>query len=168
MDEFLAFVTIDVWTMIFTWGNLIILFLLMKKFLFKPANRLLEQRQKQAEDMLKNAENDMNEAEKLKNEYQEKLDKAEAYANEMVKEASRKATLKEEEIIKEANSKAAGIIERANKQIELEKESAFQNLKEEVSSISCMLASKILEKDISEEDHREIIGKFINEIGESK
>jgi len=168
MDEFLAFVTIDVWTMLFTWGNLIILFLLMKKFLFKPVNNLLERRQKEAAQMLESAEKDMKEADELKAQYKEKIDDAKKEAGEMIKEASRKAALKEEEIIKDANEKASKIIERANKQISLEKESAFAELKEDISSISVMLASKVLEKDISEEDHKEIIGKFIDEIGESK
>lgn len=168
MDEFLAFVTIDVWTMIFTWGNLLILFWLMKKYLFKPVNAILDKRQEEAEGMISSAKRDMDEAMELKAEYREKLENATMQANEMVKDAARKATLKEEEIIKDANDKAAQIIERANKQIELERENAYQEIKKDVSSLSVMIASKVLEKDISEEDHKEMIGKFIDEIGESK
>jgi len=44
MEKYLAFVTIDVWTLIFTWANLLILFLLMKKFFFKPIKNILKQR----------------------------------------------------------------------------------------------------------------------------
>ena len=47
MGEYLSFVTIDVWTMIFTWANLLILFLLMKKFLFGPVRRIIEKREEE-------------------------------------------------------------------------------------------------------------------------
>ena len=44
MNEYLPFVSIDTWTMIFTWANLLILFLLLKKFLFKPVTKILDER----------------------------------------------------------------------------------------------------------------------------
>lgn len=168
MDEFLAFVTIDVWTMIFTWGNLIILLLLMKKFLFKPVNNILDKRKNEIEEMYKSASDDKIAANEMKEEYTLKLNKAREDAEEIVKSASRKAILKEEEIISDANLQASKIIERAKGQIELERSNAFAELREDVSSISIMIASKVLEKDIDESDHREMIDKFIGEIGDKK
>lgn len=168
MDEFLAFVTIDVWTMIFTWGNLIILLLLMKKFLFKPVNNILEKRKNEVDEMYKNASESEKTANELKNEYSVKLSKAKEEAEDIVKTASRKAVLKEEEIINEANLEASRIIERAKHQIDLEKSNAMAELREEVSDISVMIASKVLEKDINVAEHKEMIDKFINEIGEAK
>lgn len=168
MDEFLAFVTIDVWTMIFTWGNLIILLLLMKKFLFKPVNNILDKRKNEIEEMYKNASDDKIAANEMKEEYTLKLNKAREEAEEIVKSASRKAILKEEEIISDANLQASKIIERAKGQIELERSNAYAELREDVSSISIMIASKVLEKDIDESDHREMIDKFIGEIGDKK
>ena len=44
MDKYLAFFTVDVWTMLFTWVNMLILFTVMKKFLFKPVMNILDQR----------------------------------------------------------------------------------------------------------------------------
>ena len=166
MEEFLAFVTIDVWTMIFTWGNLIILFLLMKKFLFKPVNNILDKRKEEINTMYKNAEEDEITAKEMKNEYEMRLRDAKNEADEIVKTASRKAILKEEEIISEANIQASKIIERAKNQVEIERSNALAELREDVSEISVMIASKVLEKDIKESDHRDIIDKFINEMGE--
>jgi len=168
MDEFLAFVTIDVWTMIFTWGNLIILFILMKKFLFKPVNNILDKRKSEIDEMYKNASEDETAAKEMKKDYEAKLHDAKIEADEIVKSASRKAVLREEEIISEANAQASKIIERAKGQIEIERSNALAELREDVSEISVMIASKVLEKDIKESDHREIIDKFINEMGESK
>lgn len=162
----MAFVTIDVWTLIFTWGNLIILFLLMKKFLFKPINNILEKRKKEIDEMYDDAETSKNEAEKLLSEYNEKVSGAKEEAEGILKNAKERALLKEEEIVNNAKADAAKIMARAEREIELEKSSARAELLEEVSSLSVIMASKILEKDIKEEDHKEMIDKFINEIGD--
>lgn len=166
MEEFMAFVTIDVWTMLFTWGNLIILFLLMKKFLFKPVNNILEKRKQEIGDMYDKAESDKKEAQKLLGEYSEKIQSANVEADEIIKTAKELAVKKQDEILSEANSGALKILERAEKNIELEKSKAKAELLSEVSSLSVMMASKILEKDISAAEHKEIIDKFINEMGD--
>lgn len=166
MEEFMAFVTIDVWTMLFTWGNLIILFLLMKKFLFKPVNNILEKRKQEIGDMYDKAESDKKEAQKLLGEYSEKIQSANVEADEIIKTAKELAVKKQDEILSEANSGALKILERAEKNIELEKSKTKAELLSEVSSLSVMMASKILEKDISAAEHKEIIDKFINEMGD--
>lgn len=165
-EEFLAFVTIDVWTMIFTWANLIILFLLMKKFLFKPINNILEKRKKEIDDIYDAANSAKSEADTLLAEYSEKVSIAQKEADDILALASSRAAKKEEEVLAEAANQAAKIVERANRQVELEKTKAKSELIDEVSSLSVLVASKILQRDISEKDHAEMIDKFINEIGE--
>ena len=168
MDEFLAFVTIDVWTMLFTWGNLLILFLLLKKFLFKPVNNILQKRHDEVDAMYSEASKNSEEAKKMREEYTKKLIDSKNEAEEIIKTAARKAILKEEEIISEAQGEANKIIKRAKAQIENERNSAFAELRSDVSELSVMIASKVLEKDIKESDHKEIIDKFIENMGEAK
>ncbi len=168
MDEFLAFVTIDVWTMLFTWGNLLILLFLMKKFLFKPVNNILQKRQDEVDEMYSQASKNSEDAKKMREEYTKKLIDSKNEAEEIIKTATRKAVLKEEEIISEAHEESSKIIERAKVQIENERSSAFSELRSDVSELSVMIASKVLEKDIKESDHKEIIDKFIEDMGEAK
>lgn len=165
MEEFLAFVTIDKWTMLFTWGNLIILFLLMKKFLFKPVKAVIDAREKEVNDMLDSAAADKTQAESMKDEYTKKLEEARSDAETIVSGAVRNARLKEEEILKEAREQASAVMQRAENQIELEKKKALDDIKNDVSDMAVAIASKVIEKDISEKDHEEIINKFIDEMG---
>ncbi len=167
MDEFLSFVTIDVWTMIMTWGNLLILFLLMKKFLFGPVKKIMDERQAEIEKNITDAETAKTDAESLKAEYEERLKAAKKEADTILNTASKKALLKEEEIIKEANEKALGILEKADKDIAMERKAALESLKGEVSEIATSIAAKIIEKDIDEKDHEKLIEKFIDEIGDA-
>ncbi len=167
MDEFLSFVTIDVWTMIMTWGNLLILFLLMKKFLFGPVKKIMDERQAEIEKNINDAEAAKTDAETLKAEYEDRLKSAKKEADTILSTASKKALLKEEEIIKEAQSKAADILEKADKDIAMERKAALESLKGEVSEIATSIAAKIIEKDIDEKDHEKLIEKFIDEIGDA-
>lgn len=167
MGEYLSFVTIDVWTMIFTWANLLILFLLMKKFLFGPVRRIIEKREEEINSSINKAEELEKEAEKMKADYENKLENAKDKAEEIVRTATRNAYLKEEEILKNAQKKAADMLEKADKQIEMEKQAALNDVKNEVSHMATAVAEKILEKDINEEDHARLIDEFIKGMGET-
>ena len=162
--RFLDFVTIDVWTLIFTWGNLLILFLLMKKLLFKPVRKMMLDRENEVKEMYIDAEKSRSDADALKADYETRLSKQEA--EEIIKSATRSATLKSEEIIADAQKNAAGIIERADKQIEAEKRNAENELKNEVSELALSIASKVIEKEIDGEKHKELIDSFIEKMGE--
>jgi F-type H+-transporting ATPase subunit b len=163
MEDFLSFVTIDKWEIIFTWGNLLILFLLMKKILFKPVKAILDKREKEINSIYDDAKKASDSAEKLKEEYTEKLSKAKEDAEEIVRSATKKAQLTEEELMQNARMKAEKIVERAEEQIQLEKQNAVNEVKNEISDIAVSLASEIIKKEISEDKQHEIIDGLIKD-----
>ena len=167
MENYLSFVTIDLWTLIFTWGNLLILFFLMKKLLFKPVINILSKREQEVSDMYDNASFAKAEAANMKSEYAAKLANAGNEASRIIDSALKKAQQSEEEIIKDARSKAELILRRAEENIELEKQTAFNDLKNDISDMAVSLASRIVERDVNEAEHREIIDKVIDSIGEA-
>lgn len=165
LDKFESFVGVNFWTMIFAWINLLILYLAFKKFLFVPIKKMIDSRQKEIDDMYSDAEDARNSAGQLKSEYEEKISHADEESQEILKNAVRRAQLKEEEILKEANAQAARTLERAEEQIELEKKRAINEVKNEVSSMAIGIASAVIERDVSESEHRDLIDDFINNIG---
>ena len=168
MEEFQSFVTIDVWTMIFTWVNLIILVLVMKKFLFKPIMNMFEQREKEVGDMYSKAESAQKNAEELESEYTEKLSCAKEEAAKIMKDAKHDATLRGEEIVGDAKREASAILAKARKEIEREKETAVSEIKGDIAEIAVNIAQKVIEKDIKEEDHERLVEEFIDSWGENK
>ncbi|MBQ4110861.1 MAG: F0F1 ATP synthase subunit B [Clostridia bacterium] len=168
MEKYLDFVTIDFWEIIFTWVNLLILFLLMKKILFKPIKNILEQRENEVNSMYSDAENAKNSAESMEKEYTRKLADAKNEANEIVKNATRTAELRSEEIIRTAQEQATNIKEKANKDIERDKINAINEAKKDISEIAVSIAEKVIEKDINEKDYDRLIENFINEMGDSE
>ena len=168
LEKFEDFVGVNLWTMLFAWLNLLILYLILKKIAFKPLKNMIDSRQKEVDEMYSNAENAENEAGELRREYEEKLSGAKAESEEILKNAQRRAILREEEIIKEAEAEAGRIMERAEAEIELERRRAVNDVKDEVSEIAISIAEAVIERDINENEHKELIDSFIEKMGDEK
>ena len=168
IQKFEAFVGVNPWTMLFAWLNLLILYLFLKKLAFEPLMSMITSRQKEVDDMYSDAETARNTADELKAEYEEKISKANEESEQILKSAVRRAQLKEEEILKEAGVEAARVLERAEEQIALEKKQALNQIKNEVSAMAIGIASAVIERDVSENEHKELIDDFINNMGNEK
>lgn len=164
--DYTPFLTIDPVTMIATLLNTLILFLVLKHFLFKPVNKILDERKEKVEKTYKEADDKLTEASRLETEYTEKLANAKAESAEIVKNATKRAQLRSDEIIAEAKAEASGLIVKANADIEKEKKRAVNQIKDEISDIALMVAEKVVEKEISPKDHERLIENFISEFGE--
>lgn len=165
LDKFESFVGVNFWTMIFAWVNLLILYIFFKKFLFVPMKNMIDSRQKEIDDMYSQAEEARTSAAELKEEYEGRLERANEESEQILKSAVRRAQLKEEEILKEAGDEAARVLERAEEQIALEKKQALNDVKNEVSAMAIGIASAVIERDVSQKEHKEFIDDFIDNIG---
>lgn len=156
----------NTWTAIFTLCNLIIVFLIGRKFLFGPVKKMIDDRQKEIDDMYDDAEKSKTDAALLKSEYEEKLEHAKEQSEEIIKTSVRNAKLKEEEIIKNAKAEAAAAIKRADEQIAMERRQALNDIKNDVSNIAIDIAETVLERDINKEEHEKMIDNFIMQLGD--
>lgn len=166
MEKYLAFVTIDVWTLIFTWANLLILFLLMKKFFFKPIKNILKQREDEINSLYEKANSSSTEAEKLKEEYENRLKDAKKEASEIVGNAVKNAAARGNAIVDDAKKEARGILDKAEREIEQEKTAAVNEIKGDISNLAVNIAQKVIEKDLNKEDHEKMIDDIISKMGE--
>ena len=155
MDAFESFVGVNVWTMLFAWCNLLVLYLFLKKILFKPMKNMIDSRQKEIDDMYKNASDAETDANTMKASYEEKLSHANEESEEILKTALRRAQLK-----------ASRIHERAQEEIELEKKHALSEVKNEVSEMAISIAGAVIGREVSEKEHAEFIDSFIDSVGE--
>ena len=162
-----SFVGINGWTMLFAWCNLLIVYLILKKILFKPVKNMIDSRQREVDDMYRGAEEAKESAEKMREEYEEKLGRAEEESEEILRTAGRRAQLRSEEIISEAQREASRTLERAAEQIELEKKQALNEVKDSVAEMAISIASAVIERDVSPEEHAGLIDDFIESVGES-
>ena len=156
-----AFVSIGWWEILVTMCNTLITFAIIKKFLFKPVRKMLAQREEEVKTIYSAAEQAQTEAEQKRTEYTERLSKAKEEAAEIVGSATRRATVRSEEILKESSQQAAAMMKKAETTIEQERKKAMN----ELASLSVMIASKVVERDVKESDHERFIEEFIDKVG---
>ena len=158
---------LNVWTMLFTFCNLMIVFFVGKKFLFGPIKKMIDSRQKEIDDMYETAERSVEDGNRYKAEYEEKLKVAREESDAIMRETVRNAHLKEENILREAREEAGQILKRADEQIEMERRQAVNDIKNDVSDMAVDIAGAVLGRDIKAEEHSELIDSFIDRFGES-
>ena len=160
----LELISLNIWHVIATIANLLILTLIIKKFLFKPVQKILAERKGQVDDIYKNAEEAAAKAEEDRKLYSEKLEGARDEAESIVKAATQRADRLSDEIIEDAHKRAADAMKKAEDDIALEKKKAMNELKNEISEISVQIAENVVGREINEDDHREMIDSFIDNL----
>jgi F-type H+-transporting ATPase subunit b len=156
------------WTFVFQIVNTLILYLVLKKFLFVPVTGFIQGRQDEIQSSYDDAEKTNEEAKKLKSEYENILDKVEEEKQKILIAAKKKADEQGSEIIKESKEQAAKLKEKAEQEIEIEKKKAINDVKDDISSMVIMAASKVLENEVDESRNKKLVDDFIKEVGESK
>ena len=168
MTGFEQIIGINPWTALFTFCNMIITFLLLKKFLFKPVKKMIDQRQKEIDDLYADAENSKAKAQEIQAEYESRLDSARAERDELMADAVKRAQKREQEIIAQAKDQAASMMTRAEADIAQEKKKALNQVKNEISSISVSIAQEVVGREISAADHERLVTEFIGRLGETQ
>lgn len=161
-----GFINVNFWTALFTLLNFLLVLFVGKKFLYGPVTKMIQDRQKEIDDMYSTASSAKQEAESLQREYQQKLNEASATADQMVQQAVSRAQTREEEIIRKANADADAIMAKASADIALEKKKAVNDAKNEISGLALAIAGKVVEKELKPEDQSAMIDRFISELGD--
>lgn len=155
------------WTFIAQIANLFIQAYLIKRFLFKPINEILEKRKAMADAQIEDAKKDRTEAAAMKAEYEKDMAEARSKASDILTNAQKTAAAQSEEILQEAAVQAAAMKEKAANDIEQEKRKAVTQIRDEIGGIAMDIAGKVIEREINEEDHRKLIDEFIANVGEA-
>ena len=160
-------VTLVPWTVIAQILNLFLQMYLIKRFLFKPINEILEKRKKMADEVLTDARAAKDEAEKLRDEYEQGMSKARAAATQIVRSAQKQAQVQADKVVKEAQDKADAIKAKAEADIAQDRKKALNEVKDEIGGLAMEIAGKGVSKEIREEDHKDLIDEFIQNVGEA-
>ncbi|GAA0319940.1 F0F1 ATP synthase subunit B [Bacillus carboniphilus] len=159
----------------FTWGDSIyqlfaflVLMLLLSKFAWKPLMKIMKDRENHISNEIDAAENSRRDANKLLEEQRVLLKEARTEAQSLIDNARKLGDDQREEIIQAAKSEADRMKEAAKREIIQEKEQAVSALREQVASLSVMIASKVIEKNLSADEQQALINQYIKEAGEER
>lgn len=161
-------ITVNIWQIVVSLLNLVILFLIVKKFLYKPIKKALKDREEKLEEKYTEADERLENAKITEQELNEKLSDAENMAAQIVNEATVNAEKRKTEITAEAQAEAENIVRLAHAEAELEKKKAQSEIKTQIVDVSLALSEKLIEREIKEEDHHDLIDSFISQIGDEE
>lgn len=150
-------------TLGFTVLNIVVLFFILKKLLFKPVTKHLDNRTKKIEDALKSAEESKEMVRQLKIEYDEKIKAAKDEGQKVIDMYKGMAQKEYNSIIEDARKEAQEIIVNAKAELEVEKEQLISNLKGEIANMVLATSEKVLARNLDNDTNRKLISDFIND-----
>lgn len=155
------------WSMLMIFANVVILYLIMKRFFFEKIHNFMKKRQDSVKDAIASAEAINRKADKKMENYQKKIARVESEGRDIIRNAKEKADAQAARILDDAHTRAAAIISKAEKEIEREKVQALSEMKSEVTTLALMAAAQIMEQELSgTEAQKRIVDRVIQEAGE--
>ena len=141
--------------------------MIFKKLLLNPVKKVIAERKAKADSQIADAEKLRTEAEAMKAEYEQNLQNARTEANQIVAAAQKTAAARSEELLGEARAQAAALKQKAEADIAQERKKAVNEVKDEIGGMAMEIASKVVEREIKETDHQDLIDEFIKNVGEA-
>ena len=161
MMEYTGLIEIN-WSIIMIWITVIVLFLVLKKFFFEKVKNFMETRSNSIQDAFDSAEAVNRRADEKMQNYTKRIANVEAEGREIIRDAKIKADAQAREIIEDANKQATEIMNKAEKNIEREKQKAMEEMRKEVAALAMLAAERIVEREIQNIGQDEIVDEVID------
>ena len=162
----LEVISINIWSILISLANLCILYMLFKKVLYKPVKATLNARQEAIDAQDRAADEAEKAASADKAQYAAQLAGARAEADEMIRSAQVAAARRGDGIVADARDRADAIVRQAQTEAEMEKKKAQATIRREITDVSTALTEKLLQRELTENDHRGLIDSFLKDMGD--
>ena len=143
--------------------NLVVFFVLMKVFLFKPIMKVMEKRKEMINNQFKEADEAQAQAEELKKKYEEKLENIGDESQRIIDEAKENAKTEYSKIIERAESDADKLLDEAKKQAVAERENEMRTARENIAELAMEAAAKVVGANVTDKTNSDIFDEFLNE-----
>ncbi|BES66631.1 hypothetical protein SANA_30700 [Gottschalkiaceae bacterium SANA] len=145
----------------------VILFLVIRKYLWAPMTEFLAKRQAAIQKEISEAEKMNAAANELKSEYEGHILESKEEGRAIIDQARKRGEELSDRLVNEAKQEAGALIQRAQKEIALEKAQSQDEVKQAIVDVAVLAAAKVVGRDLSDADHAAMIDQFIDEVGES-
>ena len=159
-------VSVNVWQILISLINLVLMFLIIKHFFYKKVKNMLDTRQREVDERYEQADQAKAKALADKQRYEEKLSEAKLEADGIIQSAVSTADFRQKEIVEAAHEQAQTILKTAKEDAALELKKAQSTIKGEIVDVSAKLTEKILGREITAQDHASLVDSFIDELGD--
>ena len=150
------------WSIFWSVLNIIILFIVLRIFLFKPVNKIMDERTRSIQNDIDTAKKDKEDAEELKRQYENDLGNAKKEAHDIIMKAHDDAEAERAAIIQRSQSEAEQIVADAGKTIENERKMVIRKAQTEIADLAIEAASKIIGVNVDDEKNRRLVDEFLS------
>jgi F-type H+-transporting ATPase subunit b len=155
---------LQIWTLV----AFVVLLVLLAKFAFKPIAEALDRRGETIKKSIEEAEKQRADARQMMDEYQKQLADARNEAGKIIDEARQIGERVRKEVVDKANAEASAGVQRAQEEIQRQKEKGIQEMKDTVAALSVEIASRVIEKELDEASHRQLVESLIKDLGKAR
>ena len=155
----------EFWSIFETVANIIILFVLLRIFLFKPINKMKNERTQSIQKNIDDAEKARQEAEELRRQYSDTISEAKEEASRIIMKAHDDAETERSNIIQKSHEEADEIVSAASETIENERRRVLQQAQSQIADLAIEAASKIVGENLDDEKNRKLVDAFLSEEG---
>lgn len=151
----------DIWSVVIQLLATAILVLILAKFLVKPAKKFIKERQEYIQSNIDEAINKNKEADDRLSMAEKQLQDSRVAGKEIIENAKVTALSEKKKIVDETKKEVITLKDKAYQELESERLKMKKELSEEVVDVALLAASKIVEREINEEDNRKIVSDFV-------
>lgn len=151
----------EFWNIFWAVFNVILLFVLLKIFLFKPIGKMLDDRTQSIQKDIDDAERAKREAEELKAQYEISVSEAKEEAGRILRAAYDEAETERENILRRSHEEAENIVNAAGESIENERKRVIRQAHTEIADLAIEAASKVIGENLDDEKNRRLVDEFL-------
>ena len=158
-------IKIDI-NLVFTIINLLVLYLLMKKFLFGPIIKVMDVRKAMIDQQFAGAKEQEDQAKALKEQYEGALKSAREESFQIMEQARKEAKAQADKTVEDTQAKVSAMLAKAQEDINTERENAMRQMKDDVASLAMEAAGKIIGKNSGADQDLSLYEQFIEKAGD--
>lgn len=162
----LDIISVNLWQILISLANLLIITFVLKRFLFKRVQAVLTARQEQVSKIYGEAEESRNAAVSMKQEYEARLASARRGSGRAGAHGCRDGPAQGDQILAEASGQASRLKQKAEEEIAMERRQMLTGVRKEISDLAVGIASKVVEREIQPKDHEAFVDEFIRNVGD--
>lgn len=153
----------DFWSIFWAVLNILILFVLLRIFLFKPINKIMDDRTQSIQKDIDDAAKAKEEAEALKQQYADSIGEAKEEAGKILREAHEAAENERAAILNRSHEEAEKIVGAAGETIENERRRVIRQARAQIADLAIEAASKVVSANLDDEKNRKLVDEFLAE-----
>ena len=151
------------WTSLMIVANLFILYIILKKFFWEKIRKFMKDREDAVRDAFDSAEAMNRRADEKMRNYSARIANVEEEGREIIRQARAQADVQAQEILDEARQQASELMAKTERNIELEKAKAMEEMRQEIGTLALMAAEKIVGREIEGIGQEKIVDDVIDQ-----